>query len=56
MKILFEYNSFIPRIEHRRPEISRHSWLQETFKDAFGILGRIEHYDPDNAEHYRFVI
>ena len=55
-QVLFEYNSFTPRIEHRRPGKPRTSWLLQSFKDAFGMLGRNEEYDYNNREHQSFVI
>lgn len=55
-QVLFEYNSYTPRIEHRRPGKPRTSWLPQSFKDAFGMLGRNEEYDSNNREHQNFVI
>ena len=53
-QVLFDYNSFTPRSEYRRPGKPRLSWRQETFKAAFGMLGRNDQYDPDNGERYNF--
>ena len=55
-QVLFEYNTFIPKIEYRRPGKPRTSWLLQAFKDAFEKLGRAEEYDYDNPEHQNFVI
>ena len=53
---LFEYNTFIPRIEYRRPGKPRTSWLFQAFKEAFEMLGRVEEHDYDNPEHQNFVL
>ena len=55
-QVLFEYNSYTPRIEHRRPGKPRTSWLLQSFKDAFGMLGRNEEYDYNKREHQNFVV
>ena len=55
-QVLFEYNTFIPRIEYRRPGKPRTSWLCQVFKEAFEMLGRVEEYDYDNPEHQNFVL
>ena len=54
--VLFEYNTFTPRIEYRRPGKPRTSWLLQAFKEAFEKLGRVEEYDYDNPEHQNFVL
>ena len=54
--VLFEYNSYTHRIEHRRPGKPRTSWLLQSFKDAFGIIGCNEEYDYNNRERQSFVI
>ena len=55
-QVLVEYNSYTPRIEHRRPGKPRTSCLLQSFKDAFGMLGRNQEYDYNNREHQSFVI
>ena len=55
-QVLFEYNTFIPKIEYRRPGKPRTSWLLQAFKDAFEKLGRADEYDYDDPEHQNFVI
>ena len=55
-QVLFEYNTFIPKIGYRRPGKPRTSWLLQGFKDAFEKLGRADEYDYDNPEHQNFVI
>ena len=55
-QVLFEYNTFTPRIEYRRPGKPRTSWLLQAFKEAFEKLGRVEEYDYDNPEHQNFVL
>ena len=58
-QVLFEYNSYTPRIEHRRPGKPRTSWLLQSFKDAFGMLGRNPspnaHPDSGQGECYRLI-
>ena len=55
-QVLFEPHTFVPRIEYRRPGKPRLSWLQETFKEAFGLLGRVEPFNVENLEHVRFIV
>jgi len=55
-QVLFEYITFIPKIEYRRTGKPRTSWLLQAFKDAFEKLGRADEYDYDNPEHQNFVI
>ena len=55
-QVLFEYNTFIPRIEYRRPGQPRTSWLLQAFKEVFETLGRVEEYNYDNPEHQNFVL
>ena len=55
-QVLFEYNSFTPRIEYRRPGRPRLSWLMQSFSDAFATLGRTEEFNCNNFEHQWFVI
>ena len=45
-----------PRLEYKRPGKPRASWLLETFKDAFALLGRSESYDDTNNEHRHYVL
>ena len=55
-QVLFEYNSFIPRIEYRRPGRPRTDWLLQPFKDAFTLLGRAHEFDSNNLEHIQFIV
>lgn len=55
-QVLFEYNTYIPRIGYTRPGKPRTSWLFQAFKEAFEMLGRVEEYDYDNPEHQNFVL
>ena len=55
-QVLFEYNSFIPRIEYRRPGRPRTDWLLQSFKDAFAHLGRADEFDSNNFEHIQFIV
>lgn len=55
-QVLFEYNSFLPRFEYRRPGRPRTDWLLQSFKDAFELLGRVEGFDPNLSEHTQFIV
>lgn len=55
-QVLLDPYSNRPGLEYRRPGKPRASWLLETFKDAFALLGRPESYDDANNEHRQYVI
>ena len=55
-QVLFEYNSFTPRIEYRRPGRPRTDWLLQSFKDAFALLGRGDEFDSNVLEHIQFIV
>ena len=55
-QVLFEYNSFTPRIEYRRPGRPRTDWLLHSFKDAFALLGRADEFDSNVLEHIQFIV
>ena len=55
-QVLFEYNSFTPRIEYRRPGRPRTDWLLQSFKDAFALLGRADEFDSNVLEHIQFIV
>ena len=55
-QVVFEYNSFTPRIEYRRPGRPRTDWLLQSFKDAFALLGRADEFDSNVLEHIQFIV
>ena len=55
-QVIFDPYTTRPRLEYRRPGKPRASWLLESFKDAFTLLGRTENYDDNSNEHHQFII